>query len=353
MKNNKNTNGQFVSDAQKKKSALMGRGIIFIVILVTVCSYLYLRYRHNTAVVSIKTATLGISKSFLSIPVYIAQEQGYFADAGLDLTIREYPSGKLATQAMLAGDMDISTVADMPIVVNSFRREDFCVAATFTSSYAFVKLIARQDSGIRTAADLKGKKIGLNRGTSSHFFLATLLIHHHLSMPDVEILHRKTVDLPDALNSGEADAVSVWQPYAQQAQQLLGNNALELPGGEIYRATFSFAVRKGFATERREILEAFLRAIDNAATFILQHRDESQDIIVKRFGLDRQIVREAWDDFTFGISLDHAFLIGLEDIARWSIRNQFTDQDDVPNYLNYICSAALEAVKPESITLIR
>ncbi len=206
MKNENNTKAQPGSDTQKKKKLLIWVGI-FIVIALVVGSYFYMRHKPGKFIGSMEKVTLGISKSFLSIPVYIAQEQGYFANEGLDITIQEYPSGKLATQGMLAGEMDISTVADLPIVYNSFTREDFCIFATFTSSYSFVKMIARKDKGIQTGTDLKGKKAGANRGTSSHFFLATFLIHNHLSISDVEMVHIKTVDLPDALNNGEVDAV--------------------------------------------------------------------------------------------------------------------------------------------------
>ncbi len=125
-----------------------------------------------------------------------------------------------------------------------------------------------------------------------------------------------------------------------------------MPDSEIYRTTFNFAAKKSFTKERPETIEKFLRAIDKAAAFIQHNREESQAIIVKSFDLDKEIVREAWDGFVFGISLDHAFLIGLEDIARWAIENQFTDKKEVPNYLNYLYIDALETVKTQAITLI-
>jgi sulfonate transport system substrate-binding protein len=157
--------------------------------------------------------TVGISKSFLSVPVYIAQKQGFFSDEGLDVTVKEYSSGKKATQALFAGEVGISTVADMPAVFESFKREDFCIIATFAYSFQMVKIIARKDSGIKKGVDLKGEKVGVNRGTSSHFFLVVSLIHNRLSISDVEMINIKTVDLPAALKNNEVDAISVWQPY--------------------------------------------------------------------------------------------------------------------------------------------
>ncbi len=297
--------------------------------------------------------TVGISKSFLSIPVYIAQTQGFFSDEGLDVTLKEYTSGKKATQALFAGEVAISTVADMPVVFNSFKRQDFCIIATFTYSYPFVKIIARKDSGLKKGVDLKGKKVGANMGTSSHFFLGVFLIHNRLSIPDVEMINIKTVDLPTALKNNEVDAISVWQPYTQKAMQLLGDNAIELPNAEIYRTTFNFAVMKMFAKEHPEILQRFLRAIDKATAFIRKDREKAQEIIAGSFNLDKNVVNAAWDDFVFGISLDQPLLVSWDNIARWVIENRLVNKNQIPNYLNYICLDTLQAVKPNSITIIR
>ena len=297
--------------------------------------------------------TVGVSKSFVSIPVYIAQKQGFFSDEGLDVTLKEYTSGKKATQALLAGQVAISTVADMPVVFNSFKRQDFCIIATFTYSFPFIKIIARTDSGIKKGVDLKGKKVGANRGTSSHFFLGVFLIHNRLSISDVEMINIRTVDLPDALKNKEVDAISVWQPYTQKAMQLLGDNAIELPSAEIYRTTFNFAVMKIFAKEHPEILQKLLRAIDKAATFIKKDREKAQEIIAGSFNLDKKMVSAVWDDFVFGISLDQALLVSWDNIARWVIKNRLVNKSQIPNYLNYICLDALQAVKPNSITIIR
>ena len=297
--------------------------------------------------------TVGISKSFLSIPVYIAQKQGFFSDEGLDVTVNEYSSGKKATQALFAGEVGISTVADMPVVFESFKREDFCIIATFSYSFHMVKIIGRKDSGIKKEVDLKGKKVGVNRGTSSHFFLVVFLIHNRLSISDVEMINIKTVDLPAALKNNEVDAISVWQPYTQTAMELLGDNAVELPSAENYRTTFSFAVMKELAKEHPEIQQKFLRAIDKAAAFINKDREKAQEIIAGRFNLDKNVVNALWDDYVFGISLDQPLLVSWDNIARWAIKNGLVNKKKIPNYLNYICLDTLQAVKPNSITIIR
>lgn len=345
------TKGQPISGARKRKMSRVWVGALIVIMFLPPGAFLVGCKADEKG--PREQVRLGISKSFLSIPVYIAQSQGFFSDEGLDATVKEYTSGKKATQDLFAGEVDISTVADMPVIFNSFKRDDFCIFATFTCSYPFVKIIARRDKGIKTAADLKGKKVGANRGTSSHFFLGVFLIHNRLSVSDVEMIDIRTVDLPAALKNNKLDAISVWQPYAEKAKKMLQDNAVILPSSEIYRTTFNFAVMKRFAQEHPEILKKFLRALDRAAAFIKGNREESQEIIARSFKLDKETVRALWDDYIFGIFLDQSLLIGWDDIARWAIENKFVDKKELPNYLNYICLDALDAVKPESISIIR
>jgi len=352
MTNHDKTKQRLEKNTRLKRKFPVSTGALFtITALLAVASLSFVSCTSDETGIREKL-TVGISKSFLSIPVYIAQKQGFFSDEDLDVTVKEYSSGKKATQALFDGNVDISTVADMPVVFNSFKRNDFCIFATLTYSYPFVKIIARKDMGIKTGADLKGRKVGANRGTSSHLFLEVFLIHNRLSASDVEMINIETVDLPPALKNNEVDAISAWQPYTQEAKQLLGDNAIELPSTEIYRTTFSFATIKSFPKEHPEILERFLRALDKVAIFTKNDSEKAQGIIAGSFNLDRRTVRAAWNDFTFGIFLDQSLLVGWDEIARWAIRNKFVDKKNIPNYLDYICFDALEAVKPEAITII-
>jgi len=78
-----------------------------------------------------KQVRIGIAQIVFSTPLLIAVEKGFLKEAGLDVRVKEYPFGKPALEAMLAGECDLATVADIPIVFNSFKRDDFLVIATF------------------------------------------------------------------------------------------------------------------------------------------------------------------------------------------------------------------------------
>ncbi len=335
---------------KKKFPVWIGALLVLTALLVTGLSFV--SCKSDGTVVRDKV-TVGISKSFTSVTVYVAQKKGFFSDEGLDVTLKEYSSGKKATEALFIGEVDISTVADIPVVFNGFKRGDFCVFATSTYTYSSIKIIARKDRGIKTGADLKGKKIGVNKGTTSHFYLAVFLIHNRLPISEVEIINIKMPELPSALKNGVVDAISVWEPHTQKTKQLLGDHAIELQSSEIMRENSNFATMKQFDKEHPQILQKLLRALDQATTFIKDEEEKSQEKVAESLNLSRDTVKATWDDFVFGISLDQSLLVGWDDMARWAIKNRLVKKNKFPNYLNYICLDALEAVKPNSITIIR
>jgi len=351
-----NTKHRLISGTLGKKEFPVWTGIVFVIAALAAGGYfLVLPKEHKTQEPTgiRETVTIGVAKTPLSSPVVIALTQRHFANEGLDVTMKEYGSGRRTLESMFAGEVDISTVADTPIVFSGFDRQDYSIFATFVYSYRDSKIIAYKDKNINTGADLKGKKVGAYIGTSGHFFLGLCLTHNNLSVSQVELINIKTVDLPASLRNNEVDAISIWEPFGYEAKQLLQDKAIELPCSEIYRTTFNFAVMKDFARDHPETLEKFLRAIDNAVTFIKNNKEKSQAIVAESLNLDEKNVSAIWDDYVFEIFLDQSLLLSWEDIARWAIENKFTDKTKVPNYLNFIYLNGLEAVKPDAIAVIR
>lgn len=291
----------------------------------------------------------------LSTPVLIAENQGYFRDEGLDVQIAEYPSGRTALATMVAqNNIDIVTAAQTPVMYNSFSNKNYVIAAGMAYSYeAGSLMLARQDKGIKTAADLNGKKIGTPIGSTGHFFINLFLIYNDLKKSDIEIIDIEANKLPQALAENQVDAIAVWEPQIYNAQKLLGEKAILLPSNNIYRVDFYLISSTNFANNRPHVLVQFLKAVDKAQNFIRQNKATSMDIISSRMHLDKNAVVALWDKYEFKLFLDQPILNDLENEARWAIREGLTDKKEIPNYLNYIYINALEEIKPDAVTIIR
>ena len=330
--------------------------VVVVIIAILVVGYLTLPQKEAEGEYTgpIEKVTLGVESSLLPAAVWIAENKGYFEENGLEITIKEFDSGKASLVAMLDNDagIDISAAAPTPIMFNSFDREDFYIFSTFAYAYEDIKVIANKDSGIADANDL-GKKIGTLMGSTGEFFTEAFLIYNSISFDDVEMVDVAPSDLPEALNNGQIDAQVIWEPHGTTAKKLLGDRYLRLPSADVYKTTFNFLTMKSFADENPEILKRFLRAIDKATIFVKNNKEVAQEIIANRLNLQKEDIALHWDEFTFELSLDQSFLINIEDEARWAIKNKLVDATEIPNYLDFIYPDALEAVKPEAVTIIR
>jgi NitT/TauT family transport system substrate-binding protein len=298
--------------------------------------------------------TFGVDFSVISAPVWVAENRGYFQQEGLDVKIIDYSSGRTALGDMLEkGNLDMVTVAQTPVMYNSFSKNNYAIIAAMACSYEDVLLLARQESGIRTSMDLKGKKIGTPVGSSGHFFLGLFLIYSGLRISDVAVMDIDAPDLPKALFDGRVDAIAIWQPHIDNAQKLLAGKTLLLPNRNLYREDFYIVPNKNFIKSRPETLKKLLKAIDRAETFIRENREEAINIVSGRLTLEKETVTSFWNGYEFTMFLDQTILAGLEAEARWAIRNKFTAAETIPDYLNFIYTDALEAIKPEAVKIIR
>lgn len=302
----------------------------------------------------LEKVTIGISAtSLLPSLVHIAKENGYFLEEGIDVEIKGYPTGKAALAATFNGEVDMATVADTPIVTNSFERNDFAVLVTILDSAQHAKALARKDSNINTPQDLVGKKVATTIGTTAHFFMVTFFTSNGIDTSDVEVVNLKPGEMVEAITSGDVDAIFAWEPNILKSQKSLGDNAIVLPSRVGYEATFNLVAMNKFIEDHPESIRKIIKALAKAEEFTKDNREESIDIIASRLGADREDIDKLWDGYRFRLSLSQTLIMTLEDEARWAIRDNLTDKTEVPNYLDYIHLDALEEVKPEAISIIR
>jgi len=301
--------------------------------------------------------TFGVETSILPSAVWVAENKGYFEEEGLDVEIKEFGSGRTALATMLnEGNLDMVTVAQTPVMFNSFDRDDYVIIATMVYSDNDVKILARQDTGIKSPSDLRGKTVGITEGSTGHFFLGLFLTSSGLMLSEVKTIDIEASELPQALADGRVDAISAWEPHIYNARKLLGENAVLLQpegGARIFREDFYFVASRNFMENNPETLKRFLRAIEKGQEFIQKNKEEAIDIVAQRLKVGTELVVSVWDDFEFQLILDQAILVTLEDEARWAIDNNLVDATEIPNYLDYIYMDALEEVKPEAVSIIR
>ena len=124
--------------------------------------------------------------------------------------------------------INMATVAQTPIVFNSFNQEDYVIIATMAHSIDDVKVLARKDHGINTAKDLKGKKVGATLRSTGHYFLEGFLSNYKMNLKDIKLHDVNAAKLKDKLISGELDAITSWEPHIYNTKKVLDKSKLTL-----------------------------------------------------------------------------------------------------------------------------
>jgi ABC-type nitrate/sulfonate/bicarbonate transport system substrate-binding protein len=154
--------------------------------------------------------TLAVQPAPYSGLIAVADEKGFFKKAGLEVALKRYPSGLESLRAMMRGEAQIATVADMAFA--STMEEDPSLRAIGTSSGS--EIVARKDRNIREPAELKGKRIGYTPGNSSAYFLHTFLLNNLILEKELTMVAVPPAGQVAAIMNGEVDAVAALDVYA-------------------------------------------------------------------------------------------------------------------------------------------
>lgn len=283
----------------------------------------------------------------------IAQARGYFQREGLDVTPNLHTIGKLALAEVLEGKADFATVAETPLMFAIMEGKRVYVIATIQSSTKNHAMVARKDRGVLTPKDLRGKRIGTTAGITADFFTDAFLAMHAISRKEVTVVHLKPEEHEEALGNGRVDAVSTFYPYLRQTQNRLGDSGITFYEKDLYTERFNVVAMQEFIRENPGKIRKMVRALLKAEEFARDNQEEAQRIVADFSRIPIDIVRDAWGENRFGVSLDQSLVLALEDESRWAVRNHLTSSSEVPNYLDFIHFEGLRDVKPTAVRVLR
>jgi len=285
--------------------------------------------------------------------VFVAQANGYFAQEGLEVTIQPHPSGLSALQSAMGGNAGLAGVADTPLMFAAMGDRPPVIIASIASNITDQGIVSRRDRGIASIADLRGKRVGVTLRTSAHFLLDVTLVRNGVRPEEVVRVDLKPQNMADALSKGDVDAVATWWPYGKEAETALGANGIVFQGRQIHSYTFNLAGLHSYVDANPAAITRLLKALVRAERFVSEQPAVARAIVASAMKLAPEAVADAWPHYRLRVTLDQSLLALLEDGSRWAIRNRYVERAEVPNYLNFVHTGSLAAVRVEAVTVIR
>ena len=248
-------------------------------------------------------------------PIIVADELGYFADAGLEVEIVAPADPNDPPKLVAAGQADVAISYQPQLHIQVDQGLPLARIGTLVAT-PLNSLVALADGPIREIADLEGRKIGFSVGGFEDALLGAMLGHHGVRLADVELVNVNFA-LSPALLSGQVDAViGAFRNFELNQLELEGR-----PGRAFYPEEegvpaydeLIFIANTGALGDPR--LPRFIDAIEAATLHILNHPDESFTLFVEgRPELDDELNRRAWADTLPRFALRPAAL----DVARYA-----------------------------------
>lgn len=297
---------------------------------------------------------LAVSQTSLSLPLHVAEAQGYFVAEGVAVRTENCIGGQRCIKRLFDGAAQLATASELPVMFHSFERDDYAVVATFVTSVRDVKLIVRRGTGIGAAAQLTGKRIGTVTGTTAHYYLDAFLLFHGVDPKSVTLIALAPEQVPDALAAREVDAVAIWEPYGWLTRKSLGADALVLDNPRIYTPSFNLVADRRTLAAREDDVVRVLRALARAQRFIHEQPRQAQEIMKARLRLDQGFVDAVWPDLEYRLGLDQSLISTLEGEARWALREGHVSAGrKAPNFLHYIEPGPLRRAVPGAVTTLK
>lgn len=215
------------------------------------------------------TVGLGYIPSVQFAQFYLADQAGYYRDAGLDVTLQNKIDPDLIT-LIGQGAIDIGSADGTSVIPAASQGIPIQYAATIYGTNPSV-VVAKASSGIKTAADLKGKKIGIpGKYGSSWIMLQALLASAGLTPNDVQLVLYPDFGQAIALQQGAVDAATGFannepvqlQRAGEQVVVLGVPESTPLPGPGLVTSTATLA---GKTAALRAFVAATIRAMDEIA----------------------------------------------------------------------------------------
>ncbi|SIS36539.1 sulfonate ABC transporter substrate-binding protein [Insolitispirillum peregrinum] len=221
---------------------------------------------------------------------------------GITVTWNEFPAGPQMLEALNVGSIDLGVVGETPPVFAQAAGADLLYVANEPASPQAEAILVPKGSDIKTLADLKGKRVVLNKGSNVHYLLVQALKKAGLQYSDITVSYLPPADARAAFEKGAVDAWVIWDPFASAAEAQSGAVRLADATGLADNHNFYIA-RRPFAEQHPVVLKQTLDEIAKEGGWITTHLDEAAAIVAPQIGLSFDITRTAFGHYGYGAKL--------------------------------------------------
>ncbi|WP_047154618.1 sulfonate ABC transporter substrate-binding protein [Aneurinibacillus tyrosinisolvens] len=234
---------------------------------------------------------------------------------GISVEWIQFPAGPQLLEAMHVGSIDIGHTGEAPPIFAQAADTPLVYVGNEPPNPAGEAILVPKNSPIRTLADLKGKKVALNKGSNVHYLLVKALESAGLKYTDIQPVYLPPADGRSAFERGSVDAWVIWDPFYTAAQRATQARVLVDGKGLVANREFILASRS-FAKDQSKALALVLDELKKTDNWVKQNPQKVAEFLSPQIGIDVDSLKEVLARRTFDVqSIDSNVLKEQQKIA--------------------------------------
>lgn len=263
------------------------------------------------------------------IPI-VSDRKGFFKEQGLKLIPLRFSSGPACSEALYSGAADIGDMGDTTAVIMTAKTDRFAIIASHATGEHRHRIMVQKNSELKAIHDLKGKRLGVKKGTSTYGGLLAALKSQNMSPQDLQIVDLTPSVMTDALLAGSLDAFVASEPTPSSAEEK-GARQLATLGGLDNEYPILILANRQMILNRPDVVKSFLRALKKGEQYAAEHPEETVEIMAEETGLSPDTVRQAMQSHQYRIRLDQTIISNLKKTAMFLKGQSIVSQ--VPDFV--------------------
>lgn len=182
------------------------------------------------------------------------------AEQGVEVSWTEFPGGPQLLEGLNVGSVDFGVTGETPPVFAQAAGADLLYVAYEPPAPSSEAILVPKGSSLQSVAELKGKKVALNKGSNVHYLLVRALEDAGLKYSDITPIYLPPADARAAFERGSVDAWVIWDPFLAAAENQLQARSLRNGQGLVDNHQFYLAT-KPYAEQHPQVLNTLIEEV--------------------------------------------------------------------------------------------
>ncbi|QGQ45335.1 sulfonate ABC transporter substrate-binding protein [Metabacillus sediminilitoris] len=219
---------------------------------------------------------------------------------GYSVKWTEFPAGPQLLEALNVGSVDFGHTGEAPPIFAQAADAPLVYFANEPSNPKGEAIIVQENSPIKNIKDLKGKKIGLNKGSNVHYLLVKALEKEGIKYEEIETAFLPPADARAAFEKGDIDAWVIWDPFLADAE--LSTNARIIADATDLAANREFFLSsRTFAEGNPDVLDVIYDEVKRTEKWVSENPKEAAAFLSPQIGMDVETLELTLNRRTFGL----------------------------------------------------